>query len=190
MGHIVMLVCTIMMLAGGGAGSTAGGIKQYRMVCIAKSIYYSLRYRFASIHQRYPKLITRYGEVRELDDDTSRDAFQYMALFVVLFVLSTVVVLIAGGPQYNAQSAAFDVASAISNTGLSAVIGPGFVSENASGGAYVIVWVYTIGMFLGRLEILPAAYAVSNVGEEIRYTIYKRRQARRDALVNIMKGDK
>ena len=189
MGHIVILVCTFMMLAGGGSGSTAGGIKQFRLVAIFRSIYYSLRYRFASVHQRYPKLITRYGDVQEIDENMAKDAYQYMTLFLGLFGISMIVVLIAGGPQYDLQSAAFDVASAISNTGLSAVIGPDFVAENASGAALVVVWVYTIGMFLGRLEILPAAYAVANIGEEAHHFHVQRRHARWEAMKEFMKGE-
>ncbi len=183
LGHLLIFVCIIMMLSGGGAGSTAGGIKQFRLVTMCKSIYYSLRYRFASIHQHYPKLIRRYGEVRELDDDMAREAFQYSALFLGLFGASLMIVLIAGGSNYNIQSAAFDVASAISNTGLSIVIGPDFVANTAGPGPYIIVWVYTIGMFLGRLEILPAAYAVSNVAEEVHYHHEMRRRARRDSVI-------
>ena len=189
LGHILILVCIVMMLAGGGAGSTAGGIKQLRLMTMSKHIYYSLRYRFASIHQRYPKLVIRYGSVKELDDDSVRDGFQYMALFLLLFVVSIIVVLIAGGATYNLQSAAFDVASAISNTGLSLVIGPDYVPKDASAGRYVIVWVYTIGMFLGRLEILPAAYAFANIGEEVHHFHQLRRKARRDAIVNYLKGE-
>ena len=184
MGHLLVFVCTVMMMSGGGAGSTAGGIKQLRLITMAKSIQYSLQYRFASIHQHYPKLITRYGEVRELDGDMAKEAFHYSTIFIGLFGILVTVVLIAGGGNYNFQSAAFDVASAMSNTGLSIVIGPDFVSSGAAGaGAYVIVWAYTIGMFLGRLEVLPAAYAVSNIGEEIRYHHEMRRRARRDTPI-------
>ncbi len=190
MGHIVIFVCIIMMLAGGGAGSTAGGIKQYRLVTMCKSIYYSLVYRFASIHQHYPKLITRYGDVRELDDDQAKEAFHYAAMFLGLFGASIMVVLIAGGSDYDLQSAAFDVASAISNTGLSIVIGPDFMAQGVAPGTYIIVWVYTIGMFLGRLEILPAAYAVSNIGEEIHHNVQARLRSRRNAMINnTIEGD-
>ena len=190
MGHLLILVCIIMMLCGGGAGSTAGGIKQFRLVVMAKSQYYAMRYRFASIHQHYPKLVTRYGEQRELSDDMAREAFHYSVLFLTLFAASTIVVLIAGGTNYNVQSAAFDVASAISNTGLSIVIGPDFVANNPGAGPYVIVWVYTIGMFLGRLEIMPAAYAASNVVEEVQHMRELRRRAHRDDVItDAMKGE-
>ena len=190
LGHIVIYVCIIMMIAGGGSGSTAGGIKQYRLVQVAKSIAYALRYRFASIHQHYPKLIKRYGEERELDDSMSRESFQYCVVFVGLFAMLTMVVLIAGGPTYDIQSASFDVASAISNTGLSIVIGPDYVAANPGPGPYFIVWAYTIGMFLGRLEIFPAAFAVSNIGEEIHHYVETRRRERRDSgILEMPKGE-
>lgn len=190
LGHILVYVCIIMMIAGGGSGSTAGGIKQLRLVQVAKSIAYALRYRFASIHQHYPKLIKRYGNEHELDDNSVRESFQYCVVFIVLFMLLTMVVMIAGGPIYDLQSAAFDVASAISNTGLSIVIGPDYVASAAGAGPYVVVWAYTIGMFLGRLEIFPAAYAFSNIGEEIHHHLEMRRRERRDAgIIDMPKGE-
>ena len=43
------------------------------------------------------------------------------------------------------------------------------------------MWALSTGMLLGRLEIFPAVYAVSSVGEEIRYHHDMRKRAKRQA---------
>ena len=170
-GYLVAMVC--LMLVGGGMGSSAGGIKQYRVAVAMRSLYYSLRYRFASPHHLYPKLTTRYGETHELDDETIGESFRYIFLFLGMFLLIVLIVLIADPAKYSIESAVFDVASAVSNTGLSWVIGPVYVGAR-SAQTIVVTWALSMGMLLGRLEILPAAYAISNVPLEIRH----RRQQR------------
>jgi len=180
LGHTMVVVLIIAMLIGGGAGSSAGGIKQYRVAIGLRSIYYSLRYRFASIHEHYPRLTNRYGETKELEDNTIHEAHHYTMLFILLFILLTTIVTIANPADYTLESAAFDVASAMSNTGLSWVIGPGFVSTR-SAASFITMWAMSLGMLLGRLEILPAAYAVANVRAEIRYRHSLRFRKKREA---------
>lgn len=179
-GHTLTVLLIILMLIGGGAGSSAGGIKQYRVVVAIRSLYYSLRYRFASIHERYPRVITRYGETKELDEGTIHEAHHYIFLFFGMFMVLTLVLLFVDPAHYDFESAAFDMASAVSNTGLSWVIGPAYVSSH-SVASFVTLWAMSIGMLLGRLEILPAAYAVANVHAEIHYKRGLRQRARREA---------
>jgi trk system potassium uptake protein TrkH len=179
-GHTFTVLLIILMLIGGGAGSSAGGIKQYRVAVAIRSLYYSLRYRFASIHERYPRVITRYGETKELDEGTIHEAHHYIFLFFGMFMVLTLVLLFVDPAHYDLESAAFDMASAVSNTGLSWVIGPAYVSSH-SVASFVTLWAMSIGMLLGRLEILPAAYAVANVHAEIHYKRGLRQRARREA---------
>jgi trk system potassium uptake protein TrkH len=41
-----LLLLTILMIIGGGTGSTAGGIKQYRIYIMFKSIYWNIKRQF------------------------------------------------------------------------------------------------------------------------------------------------
>ena len=179
LGHGMVLTLIILMLMGGGAGSSAGGVKQYRVVVAIRSLVYSLRYRFASSHHLYPKLTNRYGDTKELDDDTVYDAFHYIFLFVGMYVFITLFVMVVDPEHYNIETSAFDVASAVSNTGLSWVIGPAYVSSG-SAASTAVLWAMSIGMLLGRLEILPAAYAISNAHLEFRYRRQQREIRKRE----------
>ena len=180
LGHGFVISLIILMLIGGGAGSTAGGIKQYRVAIAMRSLWYSIRYRFASIHQHYPKLTKRYGHTGELSDDSIFEAHHYILLFIGLFIALTIGVLCADPDNYYLEAAAFDVASAISNTGLNMIVSSNYVAANSVTGP-VVLWMLTIGMILGRLEIFPAVYAMSNIGEEIKHHHILRRRAKRES---------
>ncbi|MCR5349073.1 MAG: hypothetical protein K6E59_05670 [Bacilli bacterium] len=192
MGHTFVILMILVMLVGGGAGSSAGGIKQYRIVVSIRSIYYSLRYRFASAHHLYPKLTNRYGETKELDDDTVAEAHHYIFLFVGMFLLLTTVIIIADPTNYNVEGAMFDMASAVSNTGLSFVVGPDYATTRTVA-SFVTLWAMSVGMLLGRLEILPAAYAVSNIPLEIRHRRQQKeirlREKEKEAVYGLEEGD-
>ena len=185
LGHAFTLVLIFLMLVGGGAGSAAGGIKQYRIAIAVRSLYYSVRYRFSSIHQHYPKLTDRYGKMQELEVDTITEAHHYIFIFVGLFLALSISLCFIDPTHYQVESAVFDVSSAISNTGLSMVIGPDYV-EAGTKASYAVMWLLSIGMLLGRLEIFPAAYAISNIGEEIHYHHTLRRRRRQDAAAASM----
>lgn len=189
-GHTFTVLLIILMLIGGGAGSSAGGIKQYRIVIALRSLHYSIRYRFASIHEYYPKLTNRYGETKELDEKTIHEAHHYIFLFFGMFLFLTCVILFVDPTHYEFESAAFDMASAVSNTGLSWVIGPEYVSSH-SVASFVVLWAMSLGMLLGRLEIFPAAYAIANIGSEIRYkrAIKKRAKREAEALAMMEEGE-
>ena len=189
-GHAFTIILILLMLVGGGAGSSAGGIKQYRVAVFLRSTYYSLRYRFASIHHRYPRITYRYGQQTELEESTISDAHHYLLIYVLLYLLIVVGVMLAD-PNYEIGAATFDVASAISNTGLSWRIGPGYVDSLAPStvAGNVNLWLMTIAMIGGRLEILPFAYATSSVIQEVKYHRQQRLRARHAAAMDISEGE-
>ena len=184
LGHGFIVILIFLMLVGGGAGSSAGGIKQYRVAIALKSIYYGLRFRFASIHERYPRVTHRFGVTKKMDEPLVVEATHYILMFFAMYLILTVVMLIADPVHYGFETAAFDMASAVSNTGLSWVVGPAYAASKTPA-SFVCVWAMSIGMLLGRLEIFPAAYACACVGHEVRYHHQQRISKRRAAAVSI-----
>lgn len=172
LGKPLLWTCTILMIIGGGAGSCGGGIKQYRVAVCLKDLFYSLKYRFSPTHQINPRKTYRYGKLSPLDDGTVKEAYSYSLLFLLVFMLSVMILTFL--PEFDAEEAAFDVASAMSNTGLTAtdfvLYGKRYVY------AYPIaLWTLSAGMILGRLEIMPLFFAFRNIREEI---VYARTQKR------------
>ena len=178
LGRPLIYVCTLCMLVGGGMGSTAGGIKMYRIVLCGKEFFYYLRTKFAPAHQQFPFTTFRHGVVRDVGETEAKEAHHYLVLFLgVFFVLSLILTFLPeyGPNDYGVQAGAFDVASAISNTGiaLNDFVGYGIMHPIAG---KIALWTLSLGMFLGRLEILPIGYWGKNIHLE-----FKNRRAYRRA---------
>jgi len=140
MSQLLLLLC---MFVGASAGSTGGGMKILRIMLCFKYCYREL---FALIHPHAVTHIKIGGKT--VPDDVMRSVLGFLALYVGLFVLSSIV--LAGlGVDFTTSFSA--VAASIGN------IGPGFGAvgpvENFAGipaaGKWLLIWC----MLLGRLEI-------------------------------------
>lgn len=181
MGKPLLFICTVLMILGGGAGSAAGGIKMYRVVIMLKDLRYSIRHRFDPSHQMHPRLIYRYGKMQELDAPMVHEAHQYAILFIGIY--GVLVLISTALPFYNGENgveyALFDVASAMSNTGLSMNDFSGYRAANPEA-SYVLLWILSAGEILGRLEVLPFLNSFRCVYEEASYSVHRRRMENRD----------
>lgn len=155
-------IVIIAMIIGGGAGSTAGAIKQYRIAIAIKSTYYSIRDRLANRRKLFPHPFFRLGSDHELDQDTSNEAFSYIFIYLVILFVGTIgitlVASISGLNDIHFGSSIFEFSSAMAGVGLTI----GVVGQSV-----VINWILIIGMFLGRLEILPVSFAIYRVARDI-----------------------
>lgn len=142
-GGLGVAVMTIVMLIGGSACSTAGGIKGLRIGIIAKGILADIR-RMISSEKRVK--VEKYHHIKDmvLDDATFRNAAVIALLYIVMFALGVLITTLAG---YSLSESAFEVASISGNVGLSIGI------TQASMPVYVKIY-YIIAMYLGRLEFL------------------------------------
>jgi len=147
MSQLILLLC---MFMGASAGSTGGGMKCLRIMLCFKYCYREL---FSLIHPRAVTRIKIGGKT--VPDDVMRSVLGFLALYVGLFALSSVV--LAGlGVDFTTSFSA--VAATIGN------IGPGFGAvgpvENFAGipvaGKWLLVWC----MLLGRLEIFTVIILV------------------------------
>lgn len=173
LGKPLTYLCIIFMIFGGGVGSCGGGIKQYRIVVCIKDLLADIRYRFSPTHSINPSLTYRYGEMKQLDQKTVKDAHNYALLFLGVFLGITTFLCFL--PEIDPEMAMYDVASGMSNTGLSLI---DFVAYGqAHPHAYhFLLWALSIGMLLGRLEIMPLVDSVRNYVEEFRYMNNNRRR--------------
>lgn len=142
--HFAIGVLILMMVIGGGIGSTAGGIKISR-------VYLSLRFCAIQIKKKVfpsskvesPYYIKPSGKTpidRDLADDTLGFVIAYLVIFVIGSLLMTVTA------NCTLMEAMFDFASSLSTVGLSiGITGP------TTNDATLIVEM--VGMLLGRLEI-------------------------------------
>ena len=147
MSQLILLLC---MFLGASAGSTGGGMKCLRIMLCVKFCYKEL---FSLIHPHAVSHIKIGG--KPVPDDVMRSVLGFLALYVGLFALSSI--LLAGlGVDFTTAFTA--VASAIGN------IGPGFgmvgPAENYAQipilGKWLLIWC----MLLGRLEIFTVIILV------------------------------
>ena len=144
----VLLV--VLMFVGGCAGSTGGGIKVVRLLILAKLIYRRIESTFR------PKTIraVRLGDTI-LDDDIQRGTLIFFTLYVVIFVVSTLLMAATGLPL---ESALTSVAGTLNN------IGPGLELVGAVQDFSMVSdfgkVVLSICMAMGRLELFSVCVLV------------------------------
>ena len=144
----------ILMIAAihcGCSGSTTGGIKADRVYIALKALSGDFRKRLS------PSSIfrTRVGEAC-VPEETVASIFLYIVLYIMVLFLSFVVILLCG----------VDIADAFSGTLASlGNVGPGLGTLGTLGNyaaqPEAAKFIYTLDMFLGRLEIFPILVVMS-----------------------------
>ena len=150
------LLLTICNVIGGGMGSTAGGVKFYRLGVALKSYHWTLKERLAPRRMIYPTYITRCGESKEVTRNDSSEAFGYILLYILVMLVGAYLISVFG--HYGFGDSLFEFSTALSGTGLSNGITSGINGFEAANPA--VLWILNVGMFAGRLEILVIYYAI------------------------------
>jgi trk system potassium uptake protein TrkH len=162
------LVLILLMLMGGGTGSTAGGIKQYRIHVLLRGLVWELQRRLLPRSAVVEPYLWK-GEEREFVTDSHLRA---VGLFVFLYL---VVFFVGGGILaaygYDLDESLFEFSSALSTVGISV----GITSPSAPTG---VLWVEMAAMFLGRLEFFTIAVGLFRLLGDLRLLISPKRVIR------------
>ncbi|MBQ7995187.1 MAG: TrkH family potassium uptake protein [Bacilli bacterium] len=173
LGYAMTFISIYLMATGGGMGSTSGAIKQFRICVIFKEVWWNVHYHFASPRTINPKTIYRLGEKREIDEGTSQEAHFFTLLFVAFLLLGTLAC--ACLPGVSLLQGCYNFTTALAGTGLSIVDFAMLRNANMES-YYAFLWILTIGMFLGRLEIMPVYYSIRKVAmDPVR--LYRKKHA-------------
>ncbi|MFN2227776.1 MAG: TrkH family potassium uptake protein [Anaerolineae bacterium] len=151
------LVLVLLMLVGGATGSTAGGIKQYRVHVLYRGLVWEFRRRLLP-----PSAITQpdvwRGEGREFVDDAHlRQVAVYVFLYAVVLLAGSTILAACG---YSFQDSIFDFTSALSTVGVSV----GVFTASAPGG---VLWTGIVAMFLGRLEFFAIILGLIRLARDL-----------------------
>lgn len=138
----------VAMFCGGMAGSTAGGIKLFRVLTLFKGLRWSAMEAGATPHEVVRYRLDGQRLTRREADVRVRSAGIVFMLWVVTVVIGVLAMLhtLPAGTAF--EVALFDVVSALDNVGLS--LGPaiGHLDVSAKLTLCALMW-------LGRLEIVP-----------------------------------
>lgn len=135
----------LLMLIGGGAGSTAGGIKFIRLAVLGKFLTFEIRQLRLPTHAIQIPFI----DGRQVSEKAFRQAIFILLLWLMYIAVGGSIVSL-NAPDLPPADAYSTVFSAIG------VYGPSFLSvEEVIAFPDIVKVVFILGMLAGRLEILP-----------------------------------
>ena len=164
LGPVCFFLGWVFMTIGGGMGSTAGGIKQYRVGILGKEFYWFLRYHDTSDRTISPHVIRRLGIVKEVDEASVKEARNYTLLVLIVAVMGGMTLMFLPPlPGLNQaewfQRCFYEFMNGFTSEGMSMMDYVGYKAAHPL--AYNgFIWVETMAMFFGRLEILPIIFAL------------------------------
>ncbi len=155
--HVALIALIIAMIIGGGIGSTAGGMKQYRVALAIKSMYWNLREQIFPKRTVQAKFINRYGKKEIVSPDDIKYNYSFLFTYLAILLVGTMIFASFG---YSFEESLFEFASSLSTVGLSI----GITGYNAHP---VILWTSAVGMLLGRLEFYVVFLAIVRLTTDI-----------------------
>ncbi|MBR6740490.1 MAG: TrkH family potassium uptake protein [Clostridia bacterium] len=135
----------LLMIFGGCAGSTGGGIKISRLLILLKFVKNQIH---QAIHPRSVKLMMIDGH--PVEDGMAKNVCGYMVVYVIVAVVSVLLISLDG---FGFETTFTSVLSALNNIGPSM----GLVGSFGNYGSFSVVskLVLIVNMIIGRLEIFP-----------------------------------
>jgi trk system potassium uptake protein TrkH len=143
----------VLMLVGGGICSTAGGIKQYRVFLLLKSVAWEIRSHLLPRSAVQENYIWRGESKFYVNSEHIKEAGNYFFIYVGTYIIGVLIFLAYG---YAFRDSLFEFASALGTVGLSV----GITRPDAPAG---ILWTEMAGMFLGRLEFFVIIYSLLKI---------------------------
>lgn len=164
--HFAIGVLILMMVIGGGIGSTAGGIKISRVYLMIRITLTNLRKRLSPANDiQAPHYVKPQGDTL-IDDDVVEDTSSYIMAYLLIYIVGSLLITVTA--DCTLTEAMFDFASSLSTVGLS--IG---ITNPMTNNATLIIEM--IGMFMGRLEIfiviMGFVYGFNSLKEKVRRKI-------------------
>ncbi|OPZ43734.1 MAG: potassium transporter [Euryarchaeota archaeon ADurb.BinA087] len=143
-----LLVITLLMMIGGAAGSTSGGIKTNRVILG----YEGLVWWFKRLFVRGSVIVPFKHEGRNIPTRISEVELSKNMLIIILYVLTifvaTIVAFHLAPTSFSVHQVVFELVSAASNVGL----GLGYITAASP---MSVKWLFIFVMWIGRLEIIP-----------------------------------
>ncbi|MBN2883851.1 MAG: TrkH family potassium uptake protein, partial [Clostridia bacterium] len=158
-----IFILIMFMLIGGGTGSTAGGIKQYRIYIMVRSIIKHIRgFNMPARSIKELKVERPEGKVFLQEKEELRTGV-FISIYMLLYFAGVMIFLLHG---YSLTDSMFEFASSIGTVGLS-------IGITTADAPVMILWTEIIGMIMGRLEILVIFYAGARIIRDLKALLRK-----------------
>lgn len=163
-----IFIMIILQLIGGGTCSTAGGIKQYRVYMMYKSVLWHIKTSLRPSQAVTRNFIWEGDQKGYVSDNKFREIGSFVFLYMAIYIVGVSVIAFSTDPAtglpYHLRDAMFEFASSIGTVGLSI----GVTSVNAP---LQVVWAQSVGMLLGRLEIFVVFFALIKLFRDSLYRV-------------------
>lgn len=152
------LVLIGLMTLGGGTGSTAGGLKQFRVYILYKSLVWEFRRMFMPQHMVNEPAIWQGDHRNVLNDRVVRQVTNYVFVYILFLFVGTCIIALHG---YSVGESLFEFASTLGTVGLS-------VGITAPDAPETLLWTQIFGMFFGRLEFFAVIGGLLKIIVDVR----------------------
>ncbi|MGZ7117783.1 MAG: potassium transporter TrkG, partial [Methanobacterium sp.] len=139
-----IFILTLLMIIGAGSCSTGGGIKWIRIGIMVKQMWWEIKSLLLPQTAKISQKIHHVTDI-PIDGEILRLTGLFVFVFLSLYMISVIITLFYYG---NVSQVLFEVASALSNVGLTSSL------ITATSPALVKV-LFIVDMWIGRLEIWP-----------------------------------
>ncbi len=157
-------ILIVLMLIGGGIGSTAGGIKLTRVYLMMRMILINIRKRLSPSRNVTVSYYYKAQGKSFIDNSLSADTTGFVACYLCIFMIGTLLLTLTA--DCSLTEAMFEFASALGTVGLSiGLTGP------TTGTATLMIEIF--GMILGRLEIFIVLIGIYSGVSVIRKRVRK-----------------
>ncbi|MCI2047711.1 MAG: TrkH family potassium uptake protein [Faecalibacterium sp.] len=141
-----LAILILMMLIGGGIGSTAGGLKLTRAYLLLRMAGIHIRKRLSSPRRVCAPSYYKAQGPAPIDNALLADTTGFACCYFFLFVVGSLLLTLAA--HCSLTEAMFEFSSALGTVGLS-------IGLTAPGTSGAVLLIEMAGMLLGRLEIFP-----------------------------------
>lgn len=159
-----VFVMILLMIIGGGTGSTAGGLKLYRVYLLLKSLWWELKSYILPSRTVQQNFVWRSEGKYYVPKEHIIQVANFAMLYMITYFIGVVIFLFHGYPLRDSM---FEFASSLSTVGLSV----GITSPDAPLG---VMWTQIAGMMLGRLEFIVIFFAGIKLIKDIRYITFNK----------------
>jgi trk system potassium uptake protein len=151
-----IFILTLLMIIGAGSGSTGGGIKWIRIGIMVKSVWWEIKSFLLPQSAVISRKIHHIKNVA-VDDNLLKLTGIFVFVYLIVYILSVIIVMFY---YPNVSQVLFEVASAVSNVGLT-------TSLITTTSPIIVKLTFIADMWIGRLEIWPIllllAIGISNI---------------------------
>ncbi len=145
-----LIMVASLMVVGGQLGSTAGALKQGRVVLALQSSYWFIRDKMSHSRTIRTNFMLRNGEYEQVDDVEIRHNYAFIIIYLMILMLGSFIIMSFG---HSFEDALFEFASALGGVGFST----GIMHYQAP---WQVLSTGIAGMFIGRLEFTVIIIAI------------------------------